>query len=55
MNKQLSCECGGKEFITQLNGYSVYQVIDDKLQFMRQELTDNELLHCRDCGKQRQE
>ncbi len=54
MNKQLSCKCGSKEFITQLNGYSVYQVIDDKLQFMSQELTDDELLYCRDCGEQKQ-
>ena len=55
MNKQPPCECGSKEFVTQLNGYGVYQVINDKLQFIRQELTnDTELLYCSDCGKQKQ-
>lgn len=54
MNKQLPCECGSREFITQPNRYSVYKIINDKLQFMNQESTDNELLYCRDCSKQRQ-
>lgn len=44
--------CGLDEFITDLNRYDVYRVVNGSLCHMRTELIDSvERLYCRDCGQ----
>ncbi len=44
-------ECGGKEFVTQPDSYSIYEANGNKLSFIRTELTNDEhRLYCRDCS-----
>lgn len=52
MTNQLKCpECGGEEFITPPDSYSVYKAKGDKLYFVSTELTnDDDRLYCRDCS-----
>ncbi|WP_462137149.1 hypothetical protein [Candidatus Mycalebacterium sp.] len=50
--KQIQCpECGGKEFISQPDSYSVYEADGNKLRFVSTELAnDEDKLYCRDCS-----
>lgn len=44
--------CGCDEFVTPLNSYDVYQIIDGKPAFVRTEVADIEfVLYCRECGQ----
>jgi hypothetical protein len=53
INQSPVCECGSDEFITNLNAYDVYEVIDGKLSFVKQEhIEEKDLLYCRACGKE---
>mgnify|MGYP006874344452 FL=1 len=51
--KSLKCKyCGCTEFITQLNKYDVYEVIDNKLEYITTESIDEpDEFYCRDCGE----
>lgn len=47
------CKCGSVEFITKPNQYDVYQIIDNKLEFINALFTDEEIkLFCRECGEE---
>ncbi|GAB6392148.1 MAG: hypothetical protein MdMp014T_1521 [Treponematales bacterium] len=46
--------CGCNEFVTQLNAYDVYCIVDGKPEYQRSELTDETDLYCRECGEKRQ-
>lgn len=51
----LKCEhCGNdREFITEPNSYEVYEVIDNQLEYRRNEIIDEDLkLYCRDCSEE---
>lgn len=51
--KKTQCECGSKEFVTQLNAYDVYELMDGDMCLIRSELTNGEeYYYCRDCGEQ---
>jgi hypothetical protein len=53
MAKQLSCNCGGTEFITKLNQYDIdeSELINGILEFQSSENTDDEFkVFCRECG-----
>jgi hypothetical protein len=43
--------CGCDEFITRLNSYDVYRIVDGKPEYQRSETTDEEELYCRECGE----
>jgi len=43
--------CGCDEFITRLNAYDVYRIVDGKPEYQRSELTDETDLYCRECGE----
>jgi hypothetical protein len=43
--------CGYDEFVTQLNAYDVYRIVDGKPEYQRSELTDETDLYCRECGE----
>jgi len=48
-----SCECGSTEFITELNSYDVYELINGKLEFQHSEIIDDEInFFCRNCSKE---
>jgi len=47
------CDCGSTEFITDLNSYDIYEIIDGELTFMHTEFIDNEeKYYCRKCGEE---
>jgi hypothetical protein len=52
-SKKIECKnCGSQEFITALNAYDIYEVIDKKLIKVKTECTDDEFeLFCRDCSE----
>jgi hypothetical protein len=52
-SKKIACKnCGNQEFITSLNAYDIYEVIDKKLVKTETEFTDDEFeLFCRDCSE----
>ena len=46
-------ECGCDEFITGLTSYDVYAAVGDKLEFVKQEFTnddDDDRLYCHECS-----
>jgi len=46
------CKCGSTEFVSNLNSYDVFELVDGKLEFQRKENIDNkEEIFCRECGK----
>jgi hypothetical protein len=46
------CSCGCKEFVSNLNSYSIFHAEGEKLILQREEATEEEtILNCRDCGK----
>jgi hypothetical protein len=50
------CQCGSKEFITEPNSYDVYEVIDDKLEYQKTEMIEDEVkIYCRECGEEMKE
>ncbi len=53
-SKRIACKsCGNQEFITALNAYDVYEVIDKKLIKVETEHTDDEFkLFCRECSEE---
>lgn len=52
MTEDLKCSaCGSKEFVSDLDSYSVYQAEGGKLHFVSAELiNDDTKIHCRDCS-----
>jgi hypothetical protein len=52
-SKKIACKnCGGQEFITALNAYDIYEVMNKKLVRTKTEFTDDEFaLFCRDCSE----
>jgi len=47
------CICGSTEFITELNQYDVYELINGNLEFQRSEDVEDEIkIYCRECGKE---
>ena len=52
MTENLKCsECGSKEFVSELDSYSVYRAEGGKLRFVSAELINGDTkIHCRDCG-----
>jgi hypothetical protein len=47
-----SCECGSTEFVSNLNSYDVFELVDGKLEFQRSELIEKgKEIFCRECGK----
>jgi len=47
------CECGSDEFITQLNSYDLYKLLNNKLEFQGSICIDEEIrLYCRECGRE---
>jgi hypothetical protein len=52
-SKKIACKkCGSQEFITALNAYDIYEVIDKKLIKVDTEYTDDEFeLFCRECSE----
>ena len=50
--KQKPCNCGSREFITAPNSYNIYELIDEKLEFIRSEIIEDEIkFYCRECGE----
>ncbi len=48
------CKCSSNEFITQLNSYDLYQVVDGKLKFQKSEIINEKTkFFCRECGTER--
>lgn len=49
----LKCKyCGCTEFITQPNKYDVYEVVENKLEYISTEnIDDSDVFYCRDCGE----
>lgn len=47
------CPCGGKEFITDLNSYDIYILVNGKFEWQKSQLDDEHLeeVSCRECGK----
>lgn len=46
------CE-NNKEFITKPNKYTIYKVIDNKLEYQKDEYTEEKLkLYCRECSEE---
>ena len=47
-------QCGNnREFITQLNQYSVYKVVRKQLEYQKNETIDGKIkLYCRDCAEE---
>lgn len=47
------CKCGHTEFVTNSNSYDVYQIINNKLEFIKSELIEDNLkFYCRNCGEE---
>jgi len=47
------CKCGSTEFITELNSYDIYNIVNNKLEFIKSEIIDNEIkLYCRNCSEE---
>jgi len=47
------CKCGSEEFITGPNQYAIYQIIDNKLEFIKTLFTEEAFkLFCRECGEE---
>jgi hypothetical protein len=50
-----SCECGSTEFVSNLNSYDIFELVDGKLEFQRSEFIDDKKeIFCRECGKKLQ-
>jgi len=54
MEKHINpCPCGSTEYITDLNSYDIYEIIDGKLEFQRSELINDKIkFYCRECGEE---
>ena len=52
---EIQCKhCGNKdEFITQANSYEIYKIIDEKIQYQKNQIIDGEFkLYCRECSEE---
>jgi len=52
MNRNICQKCGGEEFITSLNSYDVYRIVEGKPVFVKTEVANMDfVLFCRECGQ----
>ena len=47
------CKCGSTEFVSNLNSYDVFELVDGKLEFIRTESSEDEIhIFCSKCYKE---
>jgi len=47
------CKCGSTEFITNPNSYDIYNIVGNKLEFIKSETIDDKLkFYCRNCSEE---
>jgi hypothetical protein len=48
-----ACKCGSTEFVSNLNSYDVFELIEGKLLFKRTEISDDIIrIYCSKCYKE---